>query len=371
MTQPLISVIIPVYNVSKYVAQCLDSVLSQTYDNIEVLLIDDRGNDDSMDVIDRITNAYHGPKVVRILTHDINRGQSAARNTGTDMARGDYLIYIDSDDYLASDDVIDQFVMTALATGADIVCANSIMFDNGTGKTLNTIAHRHTDSYRDNTDGSHGAILPGTIWNMLIRCNFLADNDIKFDEGIFYEDDLWTFKAECCGYRLVTLSNETYMYRCRVGSTLNTLTNKHILSSSVLPLIAARWLTEHNTRHTNRSYAIHGLLNMMQGALVKVLGKTTDQTLFAKLYDLYRHDPYLRRHLTLKHIIHSHKLSRGERFRAIAYMLPTLAGRAAYRSFSHKIIRENRLGKIFNNWPLIDVDPDMIDRIKTSAKIDA
>lgn len=368
MKQPLVSIIIPVYNVSKYIAQCLDSVLSQTYDNIEVLLIDDRGNDDSMAVVERILASYNGDKIVRVIAHEQNRGLSAARNTGTANAHGQYLMYVDSDDYLASDDVMDKFVDTAIATHADIVCANSIMFDDINGKIIPTVARKCTDSNFDNSEGIYGALLPGTVWNMLIEREYLIRNNIYFDEGIYYEDDIWTFKIECCGYRLATLSLKSYMYRCRGGSILNTLNVRHIVSSALLPLLSARWVTENPDNASHTTHAVRGLLNMMQGGLLKAMGKTTDASLFNRLYNIYRNNPHLRHRLSPAHIRHSRLLTRSERFRAYAYNMPTPIGRAAYRWHTSRIIHDRRLGPTFNNLPCIDVPADITDQIISYVK---
>ena len=100
----VISIIIPVYNVAPYIERSLKSVMGQTYaGDMECLLVDDCGSDDSMAIAERVIGAYTGPIRFRILHHDHNRGLSAARNTGTDAATGDYVLYLDSDDELAED----------------------------------------------------------------------------------------------------------------------------------------------------------------------------------------------------------------------------------------------------------------------------
>lgn len=98
---PSISIIIPVYNVEKYIAECLQSVMWQTYQGaIECILVDDCGTDKSIAVAEQLIAAYKGPIEFRILHHEQNRGLSAARNTGTDTANGDYIYYLDSDDFI-------------------------------------------------------------------------------------------------------------------------------------------------------------------------------------------------------------------------------------------------------------------------------
>ena len=93
---PLVSVIIPVYQVSDYIERCLNSVMSQTYKNIECVLVDDVTKDDSVEKCERLIESYHGSMQFKILHHEVNRGLSAARNTGTDAATGEYIYFLDS-----------------------------------------------------------------------------------------------------------------------------------------------------------------------------------------------------------------------------------------------------------------------------------
>ena len=99
-----VSIVVPVYNVAPYIESCLKSVMGQTYaGDMECLLVDDCGSDDSMAIAERMIGAYTGPIRFQILHHEHNRGLSAARNTGTDAATGDYVLYLDSDDELTQD----------------------------------------------------------------------------------------------------------------------------------------------------------------------------------------------------------------------------------------------------------------------------
>lgn len=96
-----VSIIIPVYNVSDYIEMCISSVMRQTYPHIECVIVDDASPDDSIEKCQRLIANYLGPISFLILHHDHNRGVSAARNTGTDAAKGDFIFYLDSDDEIA------------------------------------------------------------------------------------------------------------------------------------------------------------------------------------------------------------------------------------------------------------------------------
>ena len=126
--QPKISIIIPVYNVAEYITECLQSVMRQTYKGeIECILVDDCGTDNSIAVAEKLLADYKGAISFRILRHAHNRGLSAARNTGTDAATSDYIYYLDSDDYI-SDDCLEVLAEPLKSREYDMVVGDLKMF---------------------------------------------------------------------------------------------------------------------------------------------------------------------------------------------------------------------------------------------------
>ena len=113
----MISIIIPVYNVEKYLFRCVNSILSQTYSDIEIILVDDGSPDNSPELCDEI--AQTDSRVVVI--HKKNGGLSSARNAGLDIAKGDYVFFIDSDDWLSSNTVLENFYKTAVKNNSSFV----------------------------------------------------------------------------------------------------------------------------------------------------------------------------------------------------------------------------------------------------------
>lgn len=99
----IISIIIPIYQVSNYVERCLKSVIGQTYINFECIIVNNATRDDSIEKSERLIDGYDGPIRFRIIHHEVTRGLSAARNTGTAAAKGDYVLYVDSDDIITND----------------------------------------------------------------------------------------------------------------------------------------------------------------------------------------------------------------------------------------------------------------------------
>ena len=96
----LVSIIIPIFNAEEYIEECIESVYQQTYPNIEVILINDCTPDNSMEIVEKIINKYKDKFPTTTIDHDYNKGISEARNSGLDIAKGEYIYFIDSDDFI-------------------------------------------------------------------------------------------------------------------------------------------------------------------------------------------------------------------------------------------------------------------------------
>ena len=219
---PKISIIIPIYNVEPYIEECLQSVMRQTYKGkIECILVDDCGTDNSMEVTERLIEVYNGPIKFNVLHHEHNRGLSAARNTGMDAACGDYVYFLDSDDWI-SDDCIERlthplsfeqfdFVVGNYSrNGKDsfVTCPEGEYYKNGlkpidSGKKSKSI-------------GSDG--IPVSACNKLFRKKFLIDNQLFFETGKVYEDTIFSFDLGCVEKKYYVVKSITYYYRNREES---------------------------------------------------------------------------------------------------------------------------------------------------------
>ena len=125
-----LSIIIPVYNVASYIKRCLESVLFQDHVllDIELIIVDDCGQDQSMDIVRQIVAGYHGPVLCKVLHHDKNLGLSAARNTGLKAATGDYVLFVDSDDYLLPNSIsLSRFLCRRFSRSAQGIRPQSIL----------------------------------------------------------------------------------------------------------------------------------------------------------------------------------------------------------------------------------------------------
>lgn len=215
-----VSVIIPVYNVSAYIKCCIKSVMSQTYHNMECIIVDDATQDDSITQCEQMIAAYHGPILFSILHHDRNRGLSAARNTGMDAATGDYIYYLDSDDEITNDCIeklvrpVEQDATIEMVVGNYVGCSNGKQIPRR--QTEKNVAS--CESVRDFYFCQRGFYV--NAWNKLVKRELLARHHIRFKEGLLFEDNLWTFfllKHLCHVY---IISDVTYLYYRRPHSIM-------------------------------------------------------------------------------------------------------------------------------------------------------
>ncbi len=214
-----VSIIIPVYNVQNYIEECLKSVIRQTYKGaIECILIDDCGNDESMEIVEQFLGRYNGKIDFKILHHDKNRGLSAARNTGIDNSTGDYLYFLDSDDEITPDCIENitsplrqNYNPDFIIGGYDIVGKK----DDVPRLTLASgIVVRGNDIFETFIAGKWYMM----AWNKLCNRRFLIDYNLYFKEGIIHEDDLWSFQLAYHAKNMIVSTGIGYIYKIREGS---------------------------------------------------------------------------------------------------------------------------------------------------------
>lgn len=215
-----ISVIIPIYNVEQYIAECLDTVLNQTYKRIEIILIDDGSTDSSGKIADNYALKDERVRVV----HKKNGGLSDARNAGVKIARGDYVMFIDSDDYVDR-----KFAATALQSikefDADIVCFRFTYVDDAeeikissTNTNLEHKIYTNIDAIKDIF--TIGGALKVNAWNKIYKRSLFTDNGIMYPVGRLYEDNLTTYRLMYFSKKIVYLNKPLLFYRQRPGSIM-------------------------------------------------------------------------------------------------------------------------------------------------------
>ena len=224
---PKVSIIIPVYNVEFYIEDCLQSVMRQSYEgSIECILVDDCGTDHSMEVAGQLIEAYNGSIDFKVLHHEHNRGLSAARNTGIEASSGEYVFFLDSDDWI-SDDCIERLTQPLDLEQYDFVIGHYVR----DGKDY-VVTCPEGQYYSNDWKLSVRCRIPVSACNKLFRKSFLLDHQLRFEEGKVYEDSVFSFDLACAGGKYYVISNITYYYRRRENS-ITTRENKYRIADYI------------------------------------------------------------------------------------------------------------------------------------------
>lgn len=224
---PLVTIVIPVFNVEEYIVQCIQSVMAQSYKNIEILCIDDQGTDRSMDAVSTLALL---DKRIRVLKHVTNLGLGSARNTGIGEARGEFIYFLDADDWIKPK-TIESLVAKAISEDADIVIGSAFAFsDNGLHvieektKSINKWLNIREIPKSVSIVNFYDILekIPCVAWGKLYKSDFLRKNNLEFiDKSICHEDDGFHVKCMSCEPRISYSRENGYQYRIRSSSLMN------------------------------------------------------------------------------------------------------------------------------------------------------
>lgn len=210
----MISIIIPIYNVEPYLRRCVDSLLAQTYTGFELILVDDGSPDNCGAICDMYAARDDRVRVI----HKPNGGLSDARNAGLEMARGEYIAFVDSDDWVAPD-YLERMNTALLETDADI-CECDILRTYGE-ENIPPVVQRMPEAF-GTADAMEALIQDGTfhqhVWNKLYRRAVIAD--ILFPKGKTNEDEFWTYQVFGNAKKIVKIPDVLYFYFQRPGSIM-------------------------------------------------------------------------------------------------------------------------------------------------------
>ena len=210
----VISIIIPIYKVEKYLPECLNSIINQTYRNLEIILMDDASPDSCGEICDRYAAQ---DQRIRVIHMEENGGQAAARNTGMDLASGDYLFFVDSDDWLA-EDTLEKLYDGMKKYQAD--CSVGACVDVLEGKNgEKNICHAKQKGVKCRTaeEAMEHVLLSGSAaWNRLCKREMLEG--LRFPLGRVNDDESFILRVYERMEKIVFLDCETYFYRKRANS---------------------------------------------------------------------------------------------------------------------------------------------------------
>lgn len=230
----MISVIIPIFNVERHVSECLNSVLTQSYNDIEVICVDDCGNDASIDIVSSFARK---DMRIRIIRHSHNKGLGPARNTALDHAKGKYVFFLDSDDFLHPN-ALEQLYSAAEADNADVVIAKTNVFADGDDDELKIRAAGHAaylsftpvSGFQVTSDNLIESIskISCVAWGKLFLRSFLETNNLRFiPQNIVHEDNGFQLKFLACSPLVSAIEAEAVYYRIRHSSLMSKAEEKN------------------------------------------------------------------------------------------------------------------------------------------------
>ena len=225
---PKFSIIVPVYNVRNYLGICIESLINQTLKDIEIICVNDGSTDDSLGILQE-----YAKKDYRIRIYDkANGGSSSARNLGLDIAEGDFILFVDSDDVLEKG-ACDRLYMEILQSGADIIVFGTKVFPQYVANKHAWLWDNLNVKYRHYVGNCIEALFNEKaskpfIWNKCYRRSVIEENHIRFDEELSLgEDNLFLFELFPKVKQVVYIPDQLYNYRCeRTGSLMDKSTQE-------------------------------------------------------------------------------------------------------------------------------------------------
>lgn len=231
---PYFSIIVPVYKVEEYLPQCVYSILEQTFEDFELLLIDDGSPDRSGVLCDEYARKDSRVRVI----HKCNGGLSSARNAGLNAAKGEYIAFLDSDDYWNSKDALAAIYREIQTNAVDVVLLKYRKLDMKTGK-LETCADGSAKADLSAADYAgqlnfcvSGQLFDACAWNKVFRRNLMEKQDLFFVEGIIAEDVDWAARLSLAASSLAIVSEPVHVYRKgREGAITSSLKIKNLVDT--------------------------------------------------------------------------------------------------------------------------------------------
>jgi glycosyltransferase involved in cell wall biosynthesis len=222
----MVSVIIPIYKVEKYIEKCAISLFEQTLKDIEYIFVDDCSPDDSIQVLCNVIKKYpERQKQVRIISHERNKGLPAARNTGLDYSTGEYVFHCDSDDYVEKD-MLEQMYNTAKVKDADIVWSDWFLSFN---KNERYMKQPRYETANDALKGILIGVMKYNVWNKLVKKSLYNENNIKFPSGHGMGEDMIMIRLFACAKRVAYIPRAFYHYvRLNENAFTKITSEKHL-----------------------------------------------------------------------------------------------------------------------------------------------
>lgn len=214
-----VSIVIPVYNVEKYLKQCLDSVLNQTLKELEVICVDDGSTDGSLDILEQYSKKDKRLKIIA----GTHTGPGAARNKGIEIAKGEYIGFVDSDDFV-DETMFEKLYKKANSINADIVICNLDLYyvDTGYRKIYRDVDFYHELEMKNGFKPEEYPKIVRSIavWDRIYKLDFIKQFNLKNPENIIYEDALFSYQTSILANKIGVINEPLYMYRKNAGASI-------------------------------------------------------------------------------------------------------------------------------------------------------
>jgi len=272
-----ISIIIPIYNVAQYIIRCLDSVAKQTYKGeIECILVDDCSPDNSAELCEEFLKKYKGNISFVLIKREKNGGLSDARNAGTEIAKGDFIYYLDSDDELPLSAIsilvstLNKYPNADIVIGKMLAIPDKDMYKN---PRFDDITFVNDNTWVRKNFCRLSNRIPVNACNKLIRKSFLIENNLFFKKGLIHEDELWMFQVSQILEKLAFVNEITYLRYINPGSITtgtSTLKKRHawsvilkeIFSHIDQPAFFEQFQTYYEKLNQSKPFANHAVIQL-------------------------------------------------------------------------------------------------------------
>lgn len=287
-----VSVIVPIYNVEKYLPRCVDSLIKQTYQNVEIILVDDCSTDNSAALASDY--AQKNPQTVRFVKREKNGGLSAARNSGMLAATGEWLVFVDSDDWVSAD-FVKTLYDTAVNDNADIVMSNFYYaFESGKTYEVSTCGALTTQS----SHKQKVAFADPCSTTRLYRKTLFTQNNLTFPQDIWRSEDIATIIPVLTYTNKISLVNKPMYYYFQRGTSLSNQNSKNVDVSFYPKTIERMHSLAKSGFETELQFrAISELMYGMVSVMLRSGRKKSDLAAhvdsFNKTYAGWQNNPYL------------------------------------------------------------------------------
>lgn len=268
-----LSIIIPIYNIRDYIVKCVESCIHQEYmSQYEIILVDDETKDDSVDLVMPYVKKYENIFLVRRK----NGGLSAARNSGLKVANGEYIWFVDGDDYI-EDNAIGKLLSTMSVHKCDmfILGYNSVVEGNITNSTVFNLSYGIINGHEEFLKGNFS--FPMLVWAHVYRTEFLKNNSLYFCEGIIHEDIEFKFCSHYLAKSILEIKEPLYNYRlARKNSIMSNTSKNPQISIDSNSVIIRKFLSDCDKLQVSSNVKRRYLSEMSLLALERILDQTND-----------------------------------------------------------------------------------------------